>query len=103
MDDVSQPEQTIETDDVAPRTEVEILAHKSSSYPFDPSKEPLLRDNPRRFVIFPIEYQDIWEMYKKVNLVQTLFRLCLLRHRNPTWNTMPDIQHILYTSREFPE
>ncbi|XP_047019278.1 ribonucleoside-diphosphate reductase subunit M2 [Helicoverpa armigera] len=32
---------------------------------FDPQKEPLLRDNPRRFVIFPIQYPDIWEMYKK--------------------------------------
>lgn len=29
------------------------------------SMEPLLRDNPRRFVIFPIQYQDIWLMYKK--------------------------------------
>lgn len=27
--------------------------------------EPLLRENPRRFVIFPIEYHDIWQMYKK--------------------------------------
>ncbi|XP_013417055.1 ribonucleoside-diphosphate reductase small chain [Lingula anatina] len=27
--------------------------------------EPLLRDNPNRFVIFPIKYQDIWKMYKK--------------------------------------
>jgi len=27
--------------------------------------EPLLKDNPRRFVIFPIEYHDIWQMYKK--------------------------------------
>ena len=27
--------------------------------------EPLLRENPRRFVMFPIEYQDIWKMYKK--------------------------------------
>lgn len=32
---------------------------------FDPQLEPLLRDNPRRFVIFPIEYPDIWDMYKK--------------------------------------
>lgn len=34
---------------------------------FDVSLEPLLRDNPRRFVIFPIQYQDIWDMYKQVN------------------------------------
>lgn len=33
---------------------------------FDPELEPLLRDNPRRFVIFPIQYRDIWDMYKKV-------------------------------------
>ena len=27
--------------------------------------EPLLRENPHRFVLFPIQYHDIWEMYKK--------------------------------------
>lgn len=27
--------------------------------------EPLLRENPRRFVIFPIQYPDIWKMYKQ--------------------------------------
>jgi ribonucleoside-diphosphate reductase subunit M2 len=27
--------------------------------------EPLLMDNPRRFVILPIQYSDIWQMYKK--------------------------------------
>lgn len=27
--------------------------------------EPLLRENPNRFVLFPIEYHDIWKMYKK--------------------------------------
>lgn len=35
--------------------------------PTNPSveDEPLLRENPRRFVVFPIEYHDIWQMYKK--------------------------------------
>jgi ribonucleotide reductase beta subunit family protein with ferritin-like domain len=28
-------------------------------------KEPLLKDNPSRFVLFPIQYGDIWQMYKK--------------------------------------
>lgn len=32
---------------------------------FDPSLEPLLKENPHRFVIFPIQFHDIWEMYKK--------------------------------------
>lgn len=27
--------------------------------------EPLLEENPHRFVLMPIKYQDIWEMYKK--------------------------------------
>jgi len=28
-------------------------------------EEPLLKDNPRRFVVLPIQYHDIWKMYKK--------------------------------------
>lgn len=27
--------------------------------------EPLLRDNPDRFCMFPIKYPEVWEMYKK--------------------------------------
>lgn len=27
--------------------------------------EPILRENPNRFVLFPIEHDDIWAMYKK--------------------------------------
>ncbi|MFN8332412.1 MAG: ribonucleotide-diphosphate reductase subunit beta [Saprospiraceae bacterium] len=27
--------------------------------------EPILVENPNRFVLFPIEHNDIWEMYKK--------------------------------------
>jgi ribonucleoside-diphosphate reductase beta chain len=27
--------------------------------------EPLLTENPNRFVLFPIQYNDIWKMYKK--------------------------------------
>jgi len=29
------------------------------------TQEPLLMENPRRFVILPIQYGDIWQMYKK--------------------------------------
>ncbi|WP_421875364.1 ribonucleoside-diphosphate reductase small subunit [Marinoscillum sp.] len=28
-------------------------------------EEPLLKDNPDRFVLFPIEHNDIWQFYKK--------------------------------------
>ncbi|RKF55156.1 Ribonucleoside-diphosphate reductase small chain [Erysiphe neolycopersici] len=27
--------------------------------------EPLLQENPNRFVVFPIKYHEIWQMYKK--------------------------------------
>lgn len=32
---------------------------------FNPQLEPLLRENPRRFVVFPIQYPDIWNKYKE--------------------------------------
>ena len=28
-------------------------------------EEPLLKENPNRFVLFPLRYTDIWEMYKR--------------------------------------
>jgi len=28
-------------------------------------EEPILMPNPKRFVLFPIEYPQIWQMYKK--------------------------------------
>jgi len=28
-------------------------------------KEPILTENPNRFVLFPIEHDDIWQWYKK--------------------------------------
>ncbi|KAF4099578.1 ribonucleoside-diphosphate reductase subunit M2 isoform X1 [Onychostoma macrolepis] len=54
-----------------------ILASKTARKIFDDSEkqtnakkgaveeEPLLKDNPHRFVVFPIQYHDIWQMYKK--------------------------------------
>ncbi|KAF2027470.1 hypothetical protein EK21DRAFT_91511 [Setomelanomma holmii] len=29
------------------------------------ASEPLLQENPGRFVLFPIKYHDVWQMYKK--------------------------------------
>lgn len=34
-----------------------------SNSTFDPELEPLLKDNPGRFVVFPIQWPDIWQMY----------------------------------------
>ncbi|KAI1818709.1 ribonucleoside-diphosphate reductase small subunit [Poronia punctata] len=29
------------------------------------AEEPILQENPQRFVLFPIKYHEIWQMYKK--------------------------------------
>lgn len=29
------------------------------------SEEPLLQENPKRFVVFPINHTDVWQFYKK--------------------------------------
>ncbi|CDQ73142.1 unnamed protein product [Oncorhynchus mykiss] len=54
---------------LASRTARKIFADDSEVKPQDVKKfnteEPLLKENPRRFVIFPIKYHDIWQMYKK--------------------------------------
>merc|ERR1712005_24487 len=31
----------------------------------DMQREPLLQENKNRFVLFPIQHEEIWEMYKK--------------------------------------
>ena len=31
----------------------------------NPNNEPILTENPNRFVLFPIEHNDIWDIYKK--------------------------------------
>ncbi|KAL8579812.1 hypothetical protein ACOMHN_059444 [Nucella lapillus] len=38
---------------------------KASAEVLEQAEELLLKENPRRFVILPIEYEDIWKMYKK--------------------------------------
>lgn len=58
------------------------LASKPAA-PFDPTIEPLLKENPRRFVIMPIEYPDIWQMYKKVcklERINTNINLLLIKY-----------------------
>ena len=43
---------------------------KKKQNKFNTQDEPLLRDNPRRFVIFPIKYHDIWQFYKKAEGIE---------------------------------
>jgi hypothetical protein len=37
--------------------------------PDDIEQEPLLKPNLRRFTLFPIQYPDVWEAYKRVRFL----------------------------------
>ncbi|KAF8985800.1 Ribonucleotide-diphosphate reductase (RNR), small subunit [Entomortierella lignicola] len=41
------------------------LASKMNDMKVAEQDEPLLKPNPRRFVLFPIKFHEVWQMYKK--------------------------------------
>jgi ribonucleotide reductase beta subunit family protein with ferritin-like domain len=41
------------------------MTAEETSMQVETTDEPLLQENPHRFVLFPIQYHDIWTMYKK--------------------------------------
>ncbi|AEN03609.1 ribonucleotide reductase small subunit [Yokapox virus] len=62
--------------------------------------EPILKENKNRFVIFPIQYRDIWNMYKKAEAsFWTVEEVDLSKDIND-WNTLTSdekhfIKHVL--------
>jgi len=58
-------EEISKSDDEMPSSTTGTSLADKAPVAFDPSIEPLLKDNPQRFVIFPIQFHDIWQMYKK--------------------------------------
>jgi len=59
----SSQSQNIPSDQQTKEIKPELKEDKKPNHHIE--DEPLLRENPRRFVVFPIEYHDIWQMYKK--------------------------------------
>lgn len=58
--------------------------------------EPLLRENPRRFVIFPINYPDIWQMYKKAEASFWTAEEVDLSKDLPDWEKLkPEERHFI--------
>jgi len=45
--------------------EKKIADNEKEKKKMEKEDEPLLRENPNRFVVFPIRYHDIWQFYKK--------------------------------------
>ncbi|KAJ7095279.1 putative small subunit of ribonucleotide reductase [Mycena belliarum] len=50
------------------------------------SEEPLLKHSPRRFVLFPIQYPEIWQMYKKAQACFWTAEEMDLSHDVLDWN-----------------
>ena len=60
---------------------------KEQSYPIE---EPILIENPNRFVIFPIEYHDIWEFYKQHQAAFWTAEEIDLTHDIKDWESLSD-------------
>ncbi|ESZ96316.1 ribonucleotide reductase small subunit [Sclerotinia borealis F-4128] len=48
-----------------PIVEEQKIVAVTSRLQTEEADEPLLQENPNRFVLFPIKYHEIWQMYKK--------------------------------------
>lgn len=66
----------------------------------DDAHEPLLKENPNRFVIFPIQYPQLWEMYKKAEASFWTAEELDLAHDLNDWAKLTDdeqhfVKHVL--------
>lgn len=63
---------------------------------FDTQLEPLLRENPKRFVVFPLKYLDIWAMYKQAEASFWTVEEVDLSKDTDDWQKLnPDEKHFL--------
>ena len=59
--------------------------------------EPILQDNPGRFVIFPIQHHDIWKFYKMSEANFWTAEEIDLQQDLVDWNTkLNDDEHVFY-------
>jgi ribonucleoside-diphosphate reductase subunit M2 len=62
--------------------------------------EPMLVENPNRFVLFPLKYHDIWEMYKKSEAsFWTAEEIDLAKDRSD-WTSLTKNEHFLQLPME---
>jgi len=58
--------------------------------------EPILQENPNRFVIFPIEHDDIWQMYKQAEAsFWTAEEIDLTKDTTDWLNLQPNERHFI--------
>ena len=88
---------------VSPTTAAPITKKTRVEVPITPVRradEPLLRDNPNRFVLFPIQYQDIWQKYKEAEASIWTMEEIDLGNDMKDWDALNDgerhfLKHIL--------
>uniref|UniRef100_A0A3B3I0M2 Ribonucleoside-diphosphate reductase subunit M2 n=1 Tax=Oryzias latipes TaxID=8090 RepID=A0A3B3I0M2_ORYLA len=73
---------------------------KTNTKSLKTEEEPQLKENPRRFVIFPVQYHDIWQMYKKAEASFWTAEEVDLSKDLQHWETLKDderffISHVL--------
>jgi len=76
------------------------LSRVSAEYRELEKTEPLLMENPRRFVMFPIQYPQVWEMYKKHEASFWTAEEVDLSQDNKDWDNLTEkeqffIKHVL--------
>lgn len=63
--DNQKPQEHTKVDETKDVKKEEPAAPVAPTIKPEESDEPILQDNPQRFVLFPIKYHEIWQMYKK--------------------------------------
>jgi len=88
--------------DACSHTEVstEVVNETSKQFCKLEKSDPLLMDNPRRWVMFPIQYPEVWEMYKKHEASFWTAEEIDLSQDNKDWEKLSDseqhfIKHVL--------
>ena len=81
--------------DATETTEITEIAEMSDDF-----VEPILRENPGRFVLFPIEYPDVWKAYKTAQACFWTAEELDLAHDERDWQSLNEneqhfIKHVL--------
>merc|ERR1712060_871481 len=66
------------------------LSRISVEYKASEAQDPLLRENPQRWVMFPLHYPEVWEMYKKHEASFWTAEEIDLSQDGKDWDTLSD-------------
>jgi len=64
-----------------------VSEHKRMELAGELAHEPMLAENPGRFVLFPIQHEEVWDMYKKAEASFWTAEEVSTRTRTPAANT----------------